>query len=134
MAPVACLKPAQSCGYPPCGRQVATDGNAMTTAAAAGNKRTGKKGSLNAGLTVAFATGAVMGFAVVVSTSPPAPPLTHLLHHLHPPHPHQPQSSTSDESTATPTTQGLGLTGVSICYMVLSNIFTTTTTSGSAAG
>jgi H(+)-translocating pyrophosphatase len=72
------------------GMMVATDGNAMTTAAAAGNKRTGKKGSLNAGLTVAFATGAVMGFAVV----------------------------------------GLGLTGVSICYMVLSNIFTTTTTSG----
>ena len=59
---------------------VATDGNAKTTAAAAGNKKTGKKGSLNDGLSVAFATGAVMGFAVV----------------------------------------GLGLTGVTICYMVLS--------------
>jgi H(+)-translocating pyrophosphatase len=60
---------------------VATDGNAKTTAAAAGNKKTGKKGSLNAGLSVAFATGAVMGFAVV----------------------------------------GLGLTGVTICYIVLSS-------------
>ena len=60
---------------------VATDGNAKTTAAAAGNKKTGKKGSLNDGLSVAFATGAVMGFAVV----------------------------------------GLGLTGVTICYMVLSS-------------
>jgi H(+)-translocating pyrophosphatase len=47
------------------GMMVATDGNAKTTAAAAGNKKTGKKGSLNAGLTVAFTTGAVMGFAVV---------------------------------------------------------------------
>ena len=62
------------------GMMVATDGNAMTTAAAAGNKAKGKKGSLNNGLTVAFATGAVMGFAVV----------------------------------------GLGLTGVSVCYLVLS--------------
>ena len=44
---------------------VATDGNAKTTAAAAGNKKTGKRGSLNDGLGVAFATGAVMGFAVV---------------------------------------------------------------------
>ena len=60
---------------------VATDGNAKTTAAAAGNKKTGKKGSLNDGLSVAFATGAVMGFAVV----------------------------------------GLGLTGVTICYIVLSS-------------
>ena len=47
------------------GMMVATDGNAKTTAAAAGNKKLGKKGSLNAGLTVAFTTGAVMGFAVV---------------------------------------------------------------------
>merc|ERR1719327_868080 len=47
------------------GMMVATDGNAKTTAASAGNKKTGKKGSLNAGLTVAFTTGAVMGFAVV---------------------------------------------------------------------
>ena len=60
---------------------VATDGNAKTTAAAAGNKKTGKKGSLNDGLSVAFATGAVMGFAVV----------------------------------------GLGLTGVTVCYIVLSS-------------
>ena len=60
---------------------VATDGNAKTTAAAAGNKKTGKKGSLNAGLSVAFATGAVMGFAVV----------------------------------------GLGLAGVTVCYIVLSS-------------
>ena len=59
---------------------VATDGNAKTTAAAAGNKKTGKKGSLNDGLRVAFATGAVMGFAVV----------------------------------------GLGLTGATLCYIVLS--------------
>ena len=59
---------------------VATDGNAKTTAAAAGNKKTGKRGSLNDGLGVAFATGAVMGFAVV----------------------------------------GLGLTGATLCYMVLS--------------
>ena len=63
------------------GMMVATDGNAKTTAAAAGNKKTGKKGSLNDGLSVAFATGAVMGFAVV----------------------------------------GLGLTGVTVCYMVLSS-------------
>jgi H(+)-translocating pyrophosphatase len=63
------------------GMMVATDGNAKTTAAAAGDKKgTGKKGSLNAGLTVAFTTGAVMGFAVV----------------------------------------GLGLLGVSSCYIVLS--------------
>jgi H(+)-translocating pyrophosphatase len=48
------------------GMMVATDGNAKTTAAAAGDKKgSGKKGSLNAGLTVAFTTGAVMGFAVV---------------------------------------------------------------------
>jgi H(+)-translocating pyrophosphatase len=60
---------------------VATDGNSKTTAAAAGNKKTGKKGSLNDGLSVAFATGAVMGFAVV----------------------------------------GLGLTGVTVCYIVLSS-------------
>ena len=60
---------------------VATDGNAKTTAAAAGNKKTGKRGSLNDGLGVAFATGAVMGFAVV----------------------------------------GLGLTGVTVCYLVLSS-------------
>ena len=60
---------------------VATDGNAKTTAAAAGNKKTGKRGSLNDGLSVAFATGAVMGFAVV----------------------------------------GLGLTGVTVCYLVLSS-------------
>ena len=59
---------------------VATDGNAKTTAAAAGNKKTGKRGSLNDGLSVAFATGAVMGFAVV----------------------------------------GLGLTGATLCYIVLS--------------
>jgi H(+)-translocating pyrophosphatase len=63
------------------GMMVATDGNAKTTAAAAGNKKTGKKGSLNDGLSVAFATGAVMGFAVV----------------------------------------GLGLTGVTVCYIVLSS-------------
>jgi len=62
------------------GMMVATDGNAKTTAAAAGNKKSGKKGSLNDGLTVAFTTGAVMGFAVV----------------------------------------GLGLLGVSSCYLVLS--------------
>jgi H(+)-translocating pyrophosphatase len=65
------------------GMMVATDGNAKTTAAAAGDKKgTGKKGSLNAGLTVAFTTGAVMGFAVV----------------------------------------GLGLLGVSTCYLVLSAV------------
>merc|ERR1719162_83057 len=63
------------------GMMVATDGNAKTTAAAAGNKKTGKKGSLNDGLSVAFSTGAVMGFAVV----------------------------------------GLGLTGVTVCYIVLSS-------------
>ena len=47
------------------GMIVATDGNAKTTAACAGNKALGKKGTLNDGLTVAFTTGAVMGFAVV---------------------------------------------------------------------
>ena len=47
------------------GMMVATDGNAKTTAACAGNKITGEKGTLNAGLKVAFTTGAVMGFAVV---------------------------------------------------------------------
>jgi len=47
------------------GMMVATDGNAKTTAACAGDKKTGKKGTLNDGLTVAFTTGAVMGFAVV---------------------------------------------------------------------
>jgi Na+/H+-translocating membrane pyrophosphatase len=65
------------------GMMVATDGNAKTTTACAGNKALGKKGTLNDGLTVAFTTGAVMGFAVV----------------------------------------GLGLTGVSACYTVLSTIF-----------
>jgi len=44
---------------------VATDGNAKTTAACAGDKAAGKRGSLNDGLNVAFSTGAVMGFAVV---------------------------------------------------------------------
>jgi H(+)-translocating pyrophosphatase len=47
------------------GMMVATDGNAKTTTACAGNKALGKKGTLNDGLTVAFTTGAVMGFAVV---------------------------------------------------------------------
>jgi H(+)-translocating pyrophosphatase len=47
------------------GMMVATDGNAKTTAACAGNKAIGQKGTLNDGLTVAFTTGAVMGFAVV---------------------------------------------------------------------
>ena len=47
------------------GMMVATDGNAKTTAACAGNKALGRKGTLNDGLTVAFTTGAVMGFAVV---------------------------------------------------------------------
>jgi H(+)-translocating pyrophosphatase len=47
------------------GMMVATDGNAKTTAACAGDKSIGKKGTLNDGLTVAFTTGAVMGFAVV---------------------------------------------------------------------
>mmetsp|Transcript_4044 Transcript_4044/g.10671 ORF Transcript_4044/g.10671 Transcript_4044/m.10671 type:complete len:811 (+) Transcript_4044:84-2516(+) len=47
------------------GMMVATDGNAKTTAACAGDRRIGKKGTLNDGLTVAFTTGAVMGFAVV---------------------------------------------------------------------
>jgi len=47
------------------GMMVATDGNAKTTVACAGDKRIGKKGTLNDGLTVAFTTGAVMGFAVV---------------------------------------------------------------------
>lgn len=47
------------------GMMVATDGNAKTTAACAGNRGLGKKGTLNDGLTVAFTTGAVMGFAVV---------------------------------------------------------------------
>jgi len=47
------------------GMMVATDGNAKTTAACAGNKSLGQKGTLNDGLTVAFTTGAVMGFAVV---------------------------------------------------------------------
>jgi len=45
------------------GMMVATDGNAKTTTACAGTKE--KKGTLNDGLTVAFTTGAVMGFAVV---------------------------------------------------------------------
>jgi len=52
-----------SAGY--WGMMVATDGNAKTTAACAGNKKLGQKGTLNDGLTVAFTTGAVMGFAVV---------------------------------------------------------------------
>jgi len=65
------------------GMMVATDGNAMTTAACAGNPSIGQKGTLNDGLRVAFTTGAVMGFAVV----------------------------------------GLGLTGVSLCFLVLANIF-----------
>ena len=39
------------------GMMVATDGNAKTTAACAGSKRLGKKGTLNDGLTVAFTTG-----------------------------------------------------------------------------
>uniref|UniRef100_A0A7S0JBU6 H(+)-exporting diphosphatase n=1 Tax=Calcidiscus leptoporus TaxID=127549 RepID=A0A7S0JBU6_9EUKA len=47
------------------GMMVATDGNAKTTAACATDKQTGKKGTLNDGLKVAFTTGAVMGFAVV---------------------------------------------------------------------
>ena len=47
------------------GMMVATDGNAKTTTACAGNKALGQKGTLNDGLTVAFTTGAVMGFAVV---------------------------------------------------------------------
>jgi Na+/H+-translocating membrane pyrophosphatase len=47
------------------GMMVATDGNAKTTAACAGDKTIGKPGSLNEGLKVAFSTGAVMGFAVV---------------------------------------------------------------------
>ena len=47
------------------GMMVATDGNAKTTVACAGNKKLGKKGTLNDGLSVAFTTGAVMGFAVV---------------------------------------------------------------------
>lgn len=50
-----------SAGY--WGMMVATDGNAKTTAACKGAP--GKKGTLNDGLTVAFTTGAVMGFAVV---------------------------------------------------------------------
>jgi H(+)-translocating pyrophosphatase len=47
------------------GMMVATDGNAKTTAACAGDKTLNRKGTLNDGLTVAFTTGAVMGFAVV---------------------------------------------------------------------
>ena len=47
------------------GMMVATDGNAKTAAACAGNRAMGKKGTLNDGLKVAFTTGAVMGFAVV---------------------------------------------------------------------
>jgi H(+)-translocating pyrophosphatase len=47
------------------GMMVATDGNAKTTTACAGDKRINQKGTLNDGLTVAFTTGAVMGFAVV---------------------------------------------------------------------
>mmetsp|Transcript_15857 Transcript_15857/g.46952 ORF Transcript_15857/g.46952 Transcript_15857/m.46952 type:complete len:905 (-) Transcript_15857:337-3051(-) len=47
------------------GMMVATDGNAKTTAACAGDRANGVPGSLNAGLNVAFSTGAVMGFAVV---------------------------------------------------------------------
>jgi H(+)-translocating pyrophosphatase len=66
------------------GMMVATDGNAKTTAACTTNKNTLEKGSLNNGLTVAFTTGAVMGFAVV----------------------------------------GLGLGGVSLCFTVLSQLFT----------
>jgi len=50
-----------SAGY--WGMMVATDGNAKTTAACKGTAD--KKGTLNDGLTVAFTTGAVMGFAVV---------------------------------------------------------------------
>jgi len=65
------------------GMMVATAGNAKTTVACAGNKALGKRGTLNDGLTVAFTTGAVMGFAVV----------------------------------------GLGLTGVSACYTILSMTF-----------
>jgi len=47
------------------GMMVATDGNAKTAVACAGHPKLHKKGTLNAGLTVAFTTGAVMGFAVV---------------------------------------------------------------------
>jgi len=47
------------------GMMVATDGNAKTTTACAGDQKIGKRGTLNDGLTVAFTTGAVMGFAVV---------------------------------------------------------------------
>eukprot|EP00965_Chrysotila_dentata_P174322 5755002-Pleurochrysis_carterae.AAC.1 len=65
------------------GMMVATDGNAKTTAACAGNKTTGQKGTLNEGLKVAFTTGSVMGFAVV----------------------------------------GLGLAGISLCYLLLSYTF-----------
>jgi len=46
------------------GMMVATDGNAKTTAACSTDLE-GKVGTLNAGLKVAFTTGAVMGFAVV---------------------------------------------------------------------
>jgi len=49
---------------------VATDGNAKTTAACAGDRANGVPGSLNAGLNVAFSTGAVMGFAVVGARAP----------------------------------------------------------------
>jgi K(+)-stimulated pyrophosphate-energized sodium pump len=47
------------------GMMVATDGNAKTTVACAGDKNLNRKGTLNDGLSVAFTTGAVMGFAVV---------------------------------------------------------------------
>jgi len=47
------------------GMMVATDGNAKTTVACAGHPKMNEKGTLNAGLKVAFTTGAVMGFAVV---------------------------------------------------------------------
>jgi inorganic pyrophosphatase len=74
------------------GMMVATDGNAKTTAAAAGEmydekkpKTSRKPGSLNDALSVAFTTGAVMGFAVV----------------------------------------GMGLTGVSVCYLILSSTVST---------
>ena len=52
------------------GMMVATDGNAKTTAACAGDRANGVPGSLNAGLNVAFSTGAVMGFAVVGARAP----------------------------------------------------------------
>ena len=47
------------------GMMVATEGNAKTTVACVGDRSLREKGTLNDGLSAAFTTGSVMGFAVV---------------------------------------------------------------------